>query len=253
MSASRGSDLAVLVGATGDFGRAIARRLTGKGLTLLAVGRTGAALEALAGEIPGVVPCVADIAEDDAVPAIRSALTGPVRIAVHGPGLAAPGGVLEVDTGAMAASVNIKVGGMLRLARAVDGHLDRGSRLVGIGGHYGLEPTAYAAAAGVANAALFNVVRQLALALGPRGITAHSIAPGPADTARLSRVVANQAERRGVSIKTVIDELGEESAIGGLVDPAQVAWAIAMLLDPEAEAMTGSTLMIDGGRRKGLP
>jgi 4-hydroxy-2-oxovalerate/4-hydroxy-2-oxohexanoate aldolase len=51
------------------------------------------------------------------------------------------------------------------------------SRIVAIAGHYGLEPTAYAAAAGVANAALLNVMRQLSLAYGPRGVTAHLIAP----------------------------------------------------------------------------
>jgi NAD(P)-dependent dehydrogenase (short-subunit alcohol dehydrogenase family) len=244
---------AVLVGATGDFGRAITARLTGLGLPLLAVGRSADALEALAAEFPGVTPCVADIAEDGSIATIRAALTGPVRLAVHGPGLAAPGSVLEVATEAMAASVNIKVGGMLRLARAVDGHLEAGSRLVGIGGHYGLEPTAYASSAGVANAALFNVIRQLSIALGPRGITAHAIAPGPADTERLRRVVANQAKGRGVPVEDVLAELEADGSIRGLVRPEQVAWAVSLLLDPEADAMTGSTLMVDGGRRKGLP
>jgi hypothetical protein len=53
--------------------------------------------------------------------------------------------------------VNIKVGGLLRLTRAADEHFVKGSRIIAIGGHYGLEPTAYAASAGVANAALVNV------------------------------------------------------------------------------------------------
>ena len=44
-----------------------------------------------------------------------------------------------------------------------------------------------------------------------------------------------------------------ESSIGAFTTPAQVAWAVALLLAPEADAMTGSTFMLDAGRRRGLP
>src|SRR3546814_10177084 len=53
----------------------------------------------------------------------------------------------------------------------------RGSRLVAVGGHYGFEPTAYAATAGVANAALANLVRQMSWAYGELGVTSHLVAP----------------------------------------------------------------------------
>jgi NAD(P)-dependent dehydrogenase (short-subunit alcohol dehydrogenase family) len=172
---------------------------------------------------------------------------------VHGPGLAAAGHVLAIPTQALADSVNIKAGGMLRLVRAVDGHLQSHARLVAIGGHYGLEPSAELAAAGVANAALLNLTRQLSQAYGPRGITAHFIAPGPADTDRLRRVAAGRAARDCVDIEDVVDDMRRESSIGSLTTPEQVAWAVALLLAPEADAMTGSTLMIECGRRRGLP
>ncbi len=172
---------------------------------------------------------------------------------VHGPGVAVAGGILAAATESVVDAVNIKVGGMLRLVRAADSRLAEGARLVAIGGHYGLEPTAYAAAAGVANAALINVMRQLSLAYGARGITAHTIAPGPADTGRLHRVAANRATLRGIAVDAVLDEMKAESSIGAFVTPQQVAWAVALLLAPEADAMTGSTLMLDAGRRRGLP
>ncbi|MGB0747658.1 MAG: SDR family NAD(P)-dependent oxidoreductase [Magnetospiraceae bacterium] len=246
-------EYAVIVGATGDFGQAIVRAVAARGLAIVAVGRTAESLKSLVRDVPGVTPCIADIADDSAIAAIAAAVTGPVRLAVHGPGLSAPGGVGEIAPGALADSVNIKAGGMLRLVRGVDARLVDGSRLVAIAGHYGLEPTAYAASAGVANAALINLSRQLSLEYGPRGVTAHVIAPGPADTARLRRVVANAAARRGVDTETVLEEIREQSSIGGMVTPEQVAWSVALLLDPEASAMTGSTLMLDGGRRRGLP
>lgn len=44
-----------------------------------------------------------------------------------------------------------------------------------------------------------------------------------------------------------------DSAINAFVDPHQVAWGVAMLLAPEADAMAGSTMFLDAGRRRGLP
>ncbi|MFZ2870442.1 SDR family oxidoreductase, partial [Zavarzinia sp.] len=175
------------------------------------------------------------------------------RIAVHGPGLSSPGGVTTVSTDALAQAVNLKAGGFLRLARAVDARLEANSRLVAIAGHYGLEPTSYAAAPGVANAALINLSRQLSLALGPRGITAHAIAPGPADTERLWRIAEAEATRKGTTAEAIIADMKKDSSTGTLTSPDEVAWAVALLLAPEATAMTGSTLMLDAGRRRGLP
>lgn len=246
-------EIAVVVGATGDFGAAIVSRLLAAGLGVLAVARREGALQELAARHDGVQGCVADIAEDSATDAIAAQVNKPVRMVVHGPGVAVAGGILTAPPVALAESVNLKVGGMLRVVRAVDGQLQRGSRLVGIAGHYGLEPTAYAAAAGVANAALVNAMRQLSLAYGERGVTAHTIAPGPADTARLHRVAEDRATLRGTTVDTVLDEMRAESSLGALVTPAQVAWAVGLLLAPEADAMTGSTLMLDAGRRRGLP
>ncbi|PWR23160.1 SDR family NAD(P)-dependent oxidoreductase [Zavarzinia compransoris] len=245
---------AVVIGAAGAFGEAIVARLIRDGLAVVAVGRSFQALEALADRHPGLIACTADIADDKAIPRLRAALpAGPVRIAVHGPGLSAPGSVATVATDALAQAVNLKAGGLLRLARAIDHRLEAGSRLVAIAGHYGLEPAPHAAAPGVANAAVINLARQLSLALGPRGITAHVIAPGPADTERLWRIAALEAERRGTTAAEVIEGMRRESSTGTLTDPAEVAWAVSLLLAPEAGAMTGSTLMLDAGRRRGLP
>lgn len=247
------AELAVVVGATGDFGQAIVGRLLQAGLGVVAVARSAGSLDALCSAHPGVRACAADIGDDSAIAALAASLDRPVRAVVHGPGVAVAGGILNAPTAALVDAVNIKVGGLLRLVRAVDERLVAGSRLIAIGGHYGFEPTAYAASAGIANAALVNAVRQLSLAYGERGITAHLIAPGPADTARLHRVAADRAALRGVTVEAVLDDMRAESSIRAFTTPAQVAWAVSTLLDPEADAMTGATLMLDSGRRRGLP
>lgn len=246
-------ETAVVVGATGAMGRVIAQRLAEQGLRVLAVARDAGALDSLVAELPGCRACEADIASDEAVEQIGAALEGPVRAVVHGPGVATAGGVMNAPTSAVVDAVNIKVGGFMRLVRAVDAHLVSSSRLIAIGGHYGFEPTAYAATAGVANAALVNLVRQYSWAYGSRAITAHLLAPGPADTDRLRRVAESRAERDGRTVDAVLEELRNESAIGAFTTPAQVAWAVTTLLAPEANALAGSSLMLDSGRRKGLP
>ena len=246
-------ELAVVVGATGTFGNRMVDRLVGQGLKVVAVARTATLLAELQARQPSIGICVADISSDVSITAIEAVIDRPVRAVVHGPGVGVAGGILSAPTRTMVDAVNIKVGGLLRLCRAADAHFAHAARIIAIGGHYGLEPTAYAASAGVANAALINVVRQLSLAYGERNVTAHVIAPGPADSERLRRVAATRAETRGISVDDVLDEMLAESSIRRFTTPEQVAWAVAMLLDPCADAMTGSTLMLDSGRRRGLP
>lgn len=244
-----------MVGATGALGGAIVRRLRDRGLPVLAVARSPEMVAALAADDEGVVACAADIGDDAAGPVIAEALAAhglPVRMLVQAAGLPALGGLDVVEPAALGAAVALKVGGLLRLVRAAEGWLGEGSRIVALGGHYGVEPSPHVPGAGVTNAALANLVRQLADAYGPRGITAHLVAPGPADTERLRRLSGAQADARGIDVEDVLAERRAESPLGALVTPDQVAWAVATLLDPEASALTGSTLALDMGARRGV-
>ena len=245
---------ALVVGAGGAFGSEIARRLAHEGLHVVGISRSADSLAPLVAELGDrFTPVAADIADDGAMAAIAVALHLPVAMVVHAPGLPVAGGIRAAPTDILAAACNIKVGGMLRLVRAAEPRLRRRSRLVAIGGHYGFEPTDYAATAGIANAAVANLVRQLSWAYGKDGITAHLIAPGPADSDRLRNVAAARAAKTGRQIDVELDEMRAESAIGAFVDPRQVAWGVATLLAPEADALAGSTLFLDAGRRRGLP
>ena len=285
-----GDEVAVVVGASGALGGAIAARLLAEGLTVVGVARGGGrpgAADGLAaaggsgggssgsggsgsgsgggsgagggpgggsgGRVEAMEWCAADIGSDDAVAAIAAAVGGrPVRMVVQAAGLPAAGPLATIEPDALGRAVALKCGGLLRLVRAVDGHLQPGARLVALGGHYGIEPAPYACAAGVTNAALANLVRQLATAYGPRGVTAHLVAPGPADTPRLRALSRQAAETRGVPVDTVLAERAAESPLGRLVTPAEVAWAVATLLAPEAAALDGSALSLDVGARRGI-
>ncbi len=93
----------------------------------------------------------------------------------------------------------------------------------------------------------------MSIAYGLRGVTSHVVAPGPADTERLRTVAEGRARRDGVTAEEVLATLRAESSIGAVTTPGQVAWIVETLLAEEADAMTGSTLMLDSGRRRGLP
>jgi NAD(P)-dependent dehydrogenase (short-subunit alcohol dehydrogenase family) len=197
----------------------------------------------------------ADVGTSEGAAAITAAvagLGGPVRMVVQAAGLPPTGPLATIDPDALGTTVALKVGGLLRLVRAVDAQLVGGSRIVALGGHFGSEPSPDACAAGVTNAALANLVRQLATVHGPRGVTAHLVAPGPVDTPRMRGLAAAAAQRRGVDVDEVLAERAAESPLGRFVTPDEVAWTVATLLAPQADALHGATLALDAGARRGL-
>ncbi|MBK7622967.1 MAG: SDR family oxidoreductase [Kineosporiaceae bacterium] len=240
--------LAVVTGATGTLGSALVARFAAAGLAVLAVSRSGDAVGA------GESACLAaDLGSDDAVAAIRDALpAGDLAIAVHAVGLPSAPGVLAVEPTMLARAVDLKAGGLLRLLHAVEDRLVTGSRLVAVGGHLGIEPTEHAPLAGVANAALANLVRQLTGPLGRRGASVHLVAPGPFESPRVEALAAAKASGRGVPLEQVHAEMAAEYPSGRLPSPDDVAQVIALLLDPAASVLNGSTLFADAGVRRGI-
>ncbi len=245
----------VVVGATGTIGRAVIGRLTRRGLAVVAVARSKDALDELAASHELITPCPADIGSNDAIRAISSALTahqGSVRMAVFAAGLPVRGSADTIDPDALAVGANIKAGGLLRLLHAVRDRLVPGSRFVTFAGSLGLEPRAHEAGPGAVNAAVFNLMRQISLLYGPRGVTAHTLSPGPADTPRLRRIVATVAAERGAAEDEVWQEYVAQNSLGRLPTTDELAWAVEMLLDPEASALHGSVLYLDAGGHRGI-
>src|SRR5207247_3721324 len=106
-------------------------------------------------------------------------LEGRGRLAVFAAGLPVRGAADTTAPDALAIGSNIKVGGLLRLLHAVRDRLVPGSRFVTFAGSLGLEPRAHEAGPGAVNAAVFNLMRQISLLYGPRGVPTPRLAPGP--------------------------------------------------------------------------
>ena len=220
------SGQAVVVGATGEVGAAIVARLRKAGVPVVAVARDRDRLEQLSATDDGITACPADIGDDSSGEAIAAAVSGPVRMVVQSAAVPPAGPLATIEPDALGRSVSLKLGGLLRLIRAVEDRFVEGSRIVAIGGHFGSEPTPQTCGAGVTNAALANLIRQLADAYGPRGVTVHMIAPGVLDTDRLRRFAAAarrgaRRQRRGRSRRIPIpltagsDDHGRPGQLGG--------------------------------------
>lgn len=178
----------------------------------------------------------------------------PVRMVVHAVGLppSAMGHVTDLPISEVIRGYDIKVGGMMRLARAADAHLEEGSGLVAVGGHLAFEPEAREVNAGLANVALVNLIKQYSAVYGPRKVSAHLVAPAATFTNRLDGAVESISARTGMSADQILDDIRSRSPIGLITTPQHIAWAVAVLLAPEAEGMTGSVVMMDAGRRHGF-
>jgi NAD(P)-dependent dehydrogenase (short-subunit alcohol dehydrogenase family) len=246
------ANLAVVVGATGALGGAAVKAMLARGLRVIGVARNSNALEALAAEHDRFIPCPTDISEDSAIDLIAAAVDGPLRMVFMGAGLPVRGSAETAAPGDFAIAINVKVGGLTRLLRATAPHLQAGARIVALTGYHAVEPRPHEAMPGAINAAMHNFIRQLSDLWGPRGVTVHAICPGPVDTPRLRRIATAAAAERGVDLETQLATYTQESSLGKLIELNQIAWAVGLLLDPEADALHGSILSLDGGRLRSV-
>ncbi len=235
---------AVVAGASGALGSAISDGLRQRGLTVLGLARHSH---------PGADMMEVDLVDDESVAAIGARITGPVRVVVHAAGPPLAGSVNDVEPDSVLAAIDIKVNGLLRLVRAVDDKFVRGSRIVAVTGNLGYDPIPASVTAGVANAAMAALVRQLARAYGPRGITCHAVAPGPVDSPRVDRLIEHVANAGEITVEEARSHLLAEASVDRFITPQDVAWAVSLLLDDSADVMNGSTLLLDGGRRTAIP
>ena len=246
--------LAVVVGATGAIGRVVVDRLVAERHQVLAVARSQDALEELAAARDSVVACSLDVTGEAAGDVLADAVADqPVGLLAYLASAPLGGDILDTPDDVIRAAFEVKIVGLLRLVRALKGSFAHPARIVAVGGNLGFDPVPTASTAGLANAAQANLVRQLNRVLAPSGVTCHTVAPGPVDTARFRGIATAEAERRGVDVDEVVGEAGSSAPLGRLTLPEEVAWAVVRLTDPEASALAGSTLLLDGGRRTATP
>ncbi|MGH2950362.1 MAG: SDR family oxidoreductase, partial [Solirubrobacteraceae bacterium] len=95
--------------------------------------------------------------------------------------------------------------------------------------------------------AAVGLMRAVAAELAGTGVTANAVCPTYVDTPMTERTVANIVRRTGRTAAEGTAALAAAAPLGRLLDPDEVAAAIVWLASPEAAAISGQTLVLDGG------
>lgn len=92
--------------------------------------------------------------------------------------------------------------------------------------------------------------KTLAGELGPFGITVNNLLPGFIETERLFYVIRSRAEKLGVSEEEMANSLKKTVPVGRFGNPSEIAEVAAFLASPSASYVTGTNVMVDGGKTK---
>ncbi|MCB1363482.1 MAG: 3-oxoacyl-[acyl-carrier-protein] reductase [Rhodobacteraceae bacterium] len=233
---------ALVTGASGGIGRAIAMALHGAGASVGLSGTRLEPLEALAGELgerAHVLPC--DLGDPDAVadlPKQAAAALGGVDILVNNAGITRDNLFMRMSDEEWQSVIDVNLTATFRLCRGVLrgmmkarwGRIVNISSVVGVTGNPGQGN--YAAA----KAGMVGMSKSLAHEVASRGITVNAVAPGFIATAMTERLTGEQ--RAAILAQVPAGRMGE---------PAEIAAAVLYLASPEAAYVTGATLHVNGG------
>ena len=233
---------ALVTGASGGIGGAIARALHGQGATVTLSGTRLAALEteaAALGERVHVVPAdLADAAAVDRLVPESERLMGGLDILVNNAGLTRDGLAVRMkdDDWQIVLRVNLEAG--FRLARsALKGMMrQRFGRIIGIASVVGVTGNAGQANYAASKAGMIGFSKALAQEVATRGITVNCVAPGFIGSAMTEGL--NEKQRESILAKIPSGRLGAAD---------EVAAAVIYLASSEAAYMTGQTLHVNGG------
>ncbi|MCC3650288.1 3-hydroxybutyrate dehydrogenase [Streptomyces sp. S07_1.15] len=241
---------ALVTGAAGGIGRACALRLAAAGAGVRAVDRDAAGLEELgarAGGLPGTVePRVLDLTDLDA--AERAAAGTDVLVNNAGLQLVRP--IEEFPPEVFSTVLTVMLEAPFRLIRGALPHMygQGWGRIVNVSSVHGLRASRFKSAYVAAKHGLEGLSKVAALEGAAHGVTSNCVNPGYVRTPLVERQIADQAAAHGIPAERVVsDILLADSALKRLVEPAEVAEAVAYLCSPQASFITGASLPLDGG------
>jgi 3-oxoacyl-[acyl-carrier protein] reductase len=233
---------ALVTGASGGIGGAIAEALHGCGATVALSGTRTEALTALAeqlGERAHIA--AADLADGAAVDALvpeAERLMGGLDILVNNAGLTRDGLAVRMKDEDWQAVIRVNLEAGFRLARAALKSMmrQRFGRIVGITSVVGVTGNAGQANYAASKAGMIGMSKALAQEVAGRGITVNCVAPGFIETAMTGKL--NEKQREAILAKIPAGRLGTAAEVGA---------AVVYLASDEAAYVTGQTLHVNGG------
>jgi 3-oxoacyl-[acyl-carrier protein] reductase len=233
---------ALVTGASGGIGGAIARALHQQGATVSISGTRRDALEALAAEMKDrvhVAPCnLADKGEVEALVPVCEEAIGKLDILVANAGVTRDNLLVQLSDQAWDEVVTVNLTATFRLARAaIKGMLRRRyGRLIGITSVVAVTGNAGQGNYTATKAGMIGMMKSIAQEYAKRGITANCIAPGFVATPMTDKL--SEKQREAILSRVPAARLGTGS---------DIAAAAVYLASDEASYVTGQTLHVNGG------
>jgi 3-oxoacyl-[acyl-carrier protein] reductase len=232
---------ALVTGASGGIGGAIARALHGQGATVTLSGTRTGPLEALAGELTRVhmLPCdLSDAAAVEALPKRAAEVMGAVDILVNNAGITRDQLFMRMSDADWQAVIEVNLTSVMRLSRGVlRGMMKaRWGRIVNVSSVVGVTGNAGQANYAASKAAVIAMSKSLAAEVASRGITVNCVAPGFIATA-MTEVLTDEQKAR----------IAAQIPAGRMGTATEIAAATVFLASDEAAYVTGQTLHVNGG------
>jgi 3-oxoacyl-[acyl-carrier protein] reductase len=232
---------ALVTGATGGIGGAVARALHAQGAKVAISGTRREVLDQLAGELDGslVLPC--DLADRDAVEALvpkAEEQMGQLDILVANAGITRDNLFVQLRDEDWEQVLNVNLTSTFRLARAaVKGMMRRRfGRVIGITSVVGVTGNAGQSNYAATKAGMIGMFKSIGKEYARRNVTANCVAPGFIATAMTDKL--NEKQREAILAMVPAARLGSG---------ADVAAAVVYLASDEAAYVTGQTIHVNGG------
>jgi NAD(P)-dependent dehydrogenase (short-subunit alcohol dehydrogenase family) len=247
----------ISAGASG-IGLAIARRLHAHGWLVYICDQDAAAVAHVLRTDPSLTALVCDVSNSEAVDGFFRAVAADldarglagIDLLVNNAGIAGPTARLEDQPAdAWLRTIDININGLFYMTRRAIPLLRGkapGASIISMSSTAGLLGCPLRGPYVASKWAIIGLTKTLAMELGPEGIRANAICPGSVEGPRIDRVIAADAEARGLPAAEVEAEYKRQTSLRTFVTCEDVADMVIYLTSPAGQRISGQALAIDG-------